>query len=88
MLSYGLLACLVSDENRIQTTEPVTIEIQRPKFPRFPTMCKLTILILLSYYEINILSLYLIHSGSKHILSGVFYLIETIIQPLKLQLIN
>ena len=45
MLSFGPLALLVSDENRIQTTEPVTTEVQRPKFPRFPTMCKLTILI-------------------------------------------
>ena len=35
---------LVSNENRIKTTEPVpvTTEIQLPKFPRFPTMCKLT----------------------------------------------
>ena len=37
--SFGHLARLISNENRIQTTAPVKTEIQRPKFPRFPTMC-------------------------------------------------
>ena len=47
MLSFGPLPRLVSDGNRIQTAEPITTEIQHPKFPRFPTMCKRTSVIAL-----------------------------------------
>ena len=72
---FDLWLFQVSDENRIQTTEPVTTEVQPPKVPRFPTMFKLSILIQLSKNEINQLSLQFKLPDLKHILLGVVYLV-------------